>query len=69
MVRYLTPQLKQTYDKVLRKLMPWRMIDALETLDEADSRAGEGVAGRAASEKPGETPEGQDGENSGTPST
>lgn len=44
MVRYLAPQLKRTYDRVLRTLMPWRMIDALETLDEAD-RQRKGGAG------------------------
>ncbi len=38
MVRYLTPQLKRTYDRVVRTLMTWRMIDALENLDEAGRR-------------------------------
>ena len=39
MVRYLAPQLKRTYDAVVRTLMPWRMIDALSSLDEATKRA------------------------------
>ena len=38
MVRYLTPQLKRTYDRVVRTLMPWRMIDALENLEDADRK-------------------------------
>lgn len=44
MVRYLSPQLKRTYDRVVRTLMPWRMIDALENLEEADRKSGDGVS-------------------------
>lgn len=62
MVRYLTPQLKRTYDRVVRKLMPWRMIDALETLDEAARRSKDGVPA-------GDARDGQDGDDPGASST
>lgn len=38
MARYIGPQLRRTYDAVVRTLMPWRMIDALSSLDEAEKR-------------------------------
>ncbi len=46
MVRYLTPQLRRTYDAVVRTLMPWRMIDALSALDENDKRTKEQTDGQ-----------------------
>lgn len=53
MIRYIGPQLKQTYDAVVRKLMPWRMIDALSSLDEAGKRV-EDRAPDAAATSPSE---------------
>lgn len=64
MVRYLTPQLKRTYDRVVRTLMPWRMIDALETLDEAGRRRSDGEDSAR-----GADGSARDGEDQGPPST
>lgn len=61
MVRYLTPQLRRTYDAVVRTLMPWRMIDALSSLDEADKHADE--------QKDGPPREVRDGDEPGPPPT
>ncbi|WP_144083557.1 hypothetical protein [Hyphomicrobium nitrativorans] len=64
MVRYLTPQLKRTYDRVVRTLMPWRMIDALENLDEAGRRrSGEEDVSRSHDQN------GRTDEDQGPPST
>lgn len=41
MLRYLTPQLRRTYGAVVRTLMPWRVIDALSNLDDAEKRGDE----------------------------
>lgn len=61
MARYIGPQLRRTYDAVVRTLMPWRMIDALSSLDEAEKR-GEDVV----SERPAD---GRDGPGSGPPTS
>lgn len=62
MVRYLAPQLKRTYDKVVRTLMPWRMIDALENLEDANLRSKEAVNRHDA-------PDAQNGDDPGPSST
>lgn len=47
MIRYLSPQLRRTYGAVVRTLMPWRVIDALSNLDDAEKRRGDAEADTA----------------------
>lgn len=67
MVRYLTPQLKRTYDRVVRSLMPWRMIDALENLEDSDRRSAERAPRPRDRERRSE--EGRSDDDQGTSST
>lgn len=55
MVRYIVPQLRRTYDAVVRTLMPWRMIDVLSRLDDVERQGEDKVP-----EQPTEAREGPD---------
>ncbi|WBT39726.1 hypothetical protein [Hyphomicrobium sp. DMF-1] len=41
MLKHLGGELRRYYDAIVQRPMPWRMIDKLATLEEADERRGD----------------------------
>lgn len=68
MLRYLSPQLRRTYGAVVRTLMPWRVIDALSNLDDAEKRRGEAGEDTGTDTSPDIASTHEDGPDPGPPS-